>query len=329
MRLPSPRIVHWDGVLVAQVAPVVNAHPLRWLMRHALGRRLAEAAARAQLMSALVRAGVMPGRDELIVVCSNVFLIDAARVLDAGRLVVDICDDPRYFPDEPPWTEAFLRRAVLRANVVTTSSRSLEAEFVALGARKVVYVPNGIHHGFAHSPVRSSGSQGVPVLGFAGHVGQWVDLELLDQLARELPGYELRIIGSVAREVRAAFGDLLRYPNVRYTPRVDYSTIPGVLAGFSVGLIPFRLSPYARAVNPLKLYEYAALDLPVVSTPFSPDVTQFSDSIDVCATAAEFVRVARERASGIGNRRTRPIAEAHFWERIGDAFLHVLEGAAG
>jgi glycosyltransferase involved in cell wall biosynthesis len=293
-------------------------------MSHPMGLQLARLAASLQLRRMLVVAGMWSQRRQLTLVCSNVYLFDAARSLLPQLLVTDICDDPRNYPGEPPWTADFLRRAIRFADVVTTSSRALEAEFRTAGARNLTYVPNGIHAAFVREATSRHKEATSTALGFVGHLGSWVDFELLARLAAELPLHRLQLVGSVDPGSRREFEAVRAYPNVTYTPAVPYAEVPRVMAGFSVGLIPFRVSSYTRAVNPIKLYEYAALDLPIVSTAFSPDVVQFQSEIDVCSTPEAFISVSRERADGRGRRSTRRIAEAHIWEQIAEAFAVLL-----
>ena len=120
---------------------------------------------------------------------------------------------------------------------------------------------------------------------------------------------------------------LRRRPNVCIDGPIAEEAVPRTLARFSVGIIPFRLTPLTRAVNPNKLYEYAAFDLPIVATPFSPDLDQFSPSIDLCADPQAFIDTVRAHAnrSGVGARSTRWIAESHTWDAIAHHFATLLE----
>jgi hypothetical protein len=98
-----------------------------------------------------------------------------------------------------------------------------------------------------------------------------------------------------------------------------------VLARFGVGIIPFVRSPLTHAVNPNKLYEYAALDLPIVTTAFSPDLDAFASAVDVCPTRSAFIEAVRQRGQGDGLRTTRWIAEAHAWPAIAAQFAALLD----
>ena len=55
----------------------------------------------------------------------------------------------------------------------------------------------------------------------------------------------------------------------------------------AAGLMPFAQGPMTRHVNPIKLYEYLAAGLPVVSTPL-PEAERFLGPVQIAATASQF-----------------------------------------
>ena len=59
--------------------------------------------------------------------------------------------------------------------------------------------------------------------------------------------------------------------NIHFLGRKPYADLPAYCRQFDVGLIPFKVNELTRAVNPIKLREYLAAGLPVVSTPL-PEV---------------------------------------------------------
>ncbi|MGI9148511.1 MAG: glycosyltransferase [Chloroflexota bacterium] len=331
LRLPIRSVATVRGVKVAQVLPILNARPA--LLRAALSRptlrHLASWSAGRQLARAVRRCFRGRRTRELIVVCSNVFLGRAALALNARALVVDICDDPRYYPGEPVWTAELLQLMVRQARLVTTSSLELRAEFSGgFGARHVELVPNGVHATYLdNGRAQSSAPIGAPV-GFVGYVGPWVDVDLLIALAIALPEVSFDLVGAIDPCVASQVARLAHQPNVRLSGPIPEAEVPHALARFSVGLIPFVKGPYTRAVNPNKLYEYAAWNLPIVSTAFSPDVAQFAKHVDVCETTQEFVQAVKERQAGSGRRSTRWIAETHTWSAVAERFAALITHAA-
>ncbi|MCX7782007.1 MAG: glycosyltransferase family 1 protein, partial [Negativicutes bacterium] len=56
-------------------------------------------------------------------------------------------------------------------------------------------------------------------------------------------------------------------PNMHYLGYVDYPSLPRYLSNFTYSLIPFKLTPMTQGVNPIKLWEYLASGIPILSAP--------------------------------------------------------------
>jgi glycosyltransferase involved in cell wall biosynthesis len=322
MKCPTFGLRHRGSISIGQLAPLLNARPrvLRRVMRSRRARALVSLAGTAQILR--YTRGYQRTRNSTVI-CSNIFMLPAMHNLVHGSLIVDICDDPRFYPGEPPWTEDLLVAAVRRADIVTTTSRALQAEFKHLGAARVEYVPNGVSERILNAGATLSTSNS-EVIGFLGHIGPWIDLELLEFLADSLPSRLLELVGTVDASMLPRLTRLMRRPNVQYVGPLSYELIPTALSRFGVGLMPFMKSDYTRAVNPLKMYEYAAFNLPIISTDFSYDVAQFSSSVDVCDTPESYVASVSDRLNGRKRRDTRWIAETHTWELIGQKLLGLV-----
>jgi glycosyltransferase involved in cell wall biosynthesis len=138
-----------------------------------------------------------------------------------------------------------------------------------------------------------------PVLGFYGTIEDWVDLELLAELAHRRPDWTIAMVGRVAVDVTALDG----LPNVHLLGRRPHHELPAYCKGFDVGLIPYRLGARAPFVNPIKLREYLSAGLPVVSTPLD-EVTVYQADCTVAADADGFVS-AIERFLGTDSAEAR------------------------
>ena len=101
-----------------------------------------------------------------------------------------------------------------------------------------------------------------PVLGFYGNLYDWVDQELLAAIARARPTWSLVLIGKLMTDVAT----LRACPNIHLLGARPYAQLPAYCKSFAVGLIPYKTTdPRMLTVNPLKLREYLAAGLPVVS----------------------------------------------------------------
>ena len=122
-----------------------------------------------------------------------------------------------------------------------------------------------------------------PVFGYIGLISDYVDLALIAQAARERPEWSFVLIGSARCDTQVV-ADL---PNVHLLGPRPYEQLPRYCRGFDVGLIPFRMNRLTRAVNPIKLREYLAAGLPVVSSPM-PAVLRYAPAVRTAETPTEF-----------------------------------------
>ena len=129
-----------------------------------------------------------------------------------------------------------------------------------------------------------------PVLGYYGTLEDWVDLELIAEVARRRPDWSIVLIGRVAVDTRS----LDELDNVHLLGRRPHTALPDYCRGFDVGLIPYRVDARTPFVNPIKLREYLSAGLPVVSTPLD-EALRYAADCAVAGTPDEFV-AAVERA---------------------------------
>ncbi len=182
------------------------------------------------------------------------------------------------------------RRLAGRADLVITTSQALHDSKRSLN-RHVEQVTHGVDYdhfaGALSDDVKVPDDlAGLPrpILGFWGLIHDWVDLELLATLAHARPAWSIVLIGAAAVDLST----LSALPNVHCLGRRAYGDLPAYARGFDVGLIPFRLNDLTRAVNPIKLREYLAAGLPVVSTALS-EVRRYADWVHVAEDAEQFV----------------------------------------
>jgi len=101
-----------------------------------------------------------------------------------------------------------------------------------------------------------------PVIGFFGLIADWVDLELMAEVAKRFPNGSMVLLGKSTTDTSVLDG----VPNVHLLGRKTYESLPAYSKGFDVALMPFRINELTLNANPLKVREYLAAGLPVVST---------------------------------------------------------------
>jgi glycosyltransferase involved in cell wall biosynthesis len=156
-----------------------------------------------------------------------------------------------------------------------------------------------------------------PVVGFIGLVAEWVDLRLLGRIADRLAaegGGSVAVVGDIRGAPADSVAALAARPNVLLAGRQPYAELPGWCRGFAVATLPFVVNELTRHANPLKLREYLAAGLPVVSTdiPESHALARLCpDGLEVAGGEGFIAAVcARARAADAGPRPERSRAVA-------------------
>ena len=126
-----------------------------------------------------------------------------------------------------------------------------------------------------------------PILGFVGAIAYWVDLDLIEFVARARPDWSVVMVGPLRTGMN--IGRFRNLSNVRFVGKKDWTVLPRYLRAFDVCLSPFKLSePITETANPLKVYEYLAGGRTVVSTDM-PEVRPLRAVIRIAYSQEGFV----------------------------------------
>ena len=148
-----------------------------------------------------------------------------------------------------------------------------------------------------------------PVIGFHGLLADWVDVELLAHTARTFAEGSLVIVGRATTDIAR----LKQLPNVHLIGRRPYAELPAFCKGFDVALNPFRINELTLNASPLKVREYLAAGLPVVSTPI-PEVSRMGLCL-IGVDESAFVAQIRRALAEPGPRAARSdLMRTESWE---------------
>lgn len=126
-------------------------------------------------------------------------------------------------------------------------------------------------------------------VGYFGAIADWFEGELIYKMARLMPEVQFELIG----EITNSFIISNEAPaNIRFFGEIPYKDLPQLCSNWKCALIPFKINELILATNPVKLYEYSALGLPVVSTRI-PEVMSAEIKTYCASTAEEFSTAIR------------------------------------
>jgi len=160
-------------------------------------------------------------------------------------------------------------KAIIDASGIIFASSDFLAEKIKENTgREALIIENGVDLGaIMNGPVQPAKifeKIPRPRLGYVGSLKKKLDIELLETMAGDNPGWSLVLVGPSFLEGYAPFSRLLARKNVYFSGAVAKPSIAAYISGLQVGLLPYRDIEYNRASFPLKFYEYLAQGIPVV-----------------------------------------------------------------
>ena len=105
-----------------------------------------------------------------------------------------------------------------------------------------------------------------------------MDYELLEKSIRHFPNYDFHFVGRILEQ--ESVDRLSKFKNVAFFGSKQPQELVKMMSAFDVAIIPFVKNEFTRNIYPLKINEYLAAGLPVVSTDFS-DLTDFKEVISI------------------------------------------------
>lgn len=249
-----------------------------------------------------------------------------------GRLIYDLVDDHadgfRQAGHEAAAmaVDRFIRDQMGLADSVIVSAKVLAELARSEYRREGVLVPNGANV----AAVRKAGPalpEAKNRVGYMGGLDDFVNIKLVVDAIQRLRDagrpIELVVIGD-GPAIRSELPPWVR--KLGFRPPAE---VPELMRQFSVGTVPFELSPFTDAALPLKVIEYGAARKPTVSTPLKelqlqqfPWVTLVSLDVNAWAQALSSA-LDRPWPSGAD-----AVVEAFDWGRAAEKLLAIVPSSA-
>ncbi len=137
---------------------------------------------------------------------------------------------------------------------------------------------------------------------YIGMMNQRIDYPALEKAVREHPDYSFVFIGEErikpGDEYHDVYTRIQKAENTFFTGLKNRQEVAEIFSVCDIGIIPYAMTPFNLSCGPLKLYEYAAADLPTISAPlpavehsrsyaYLVDDGDFSAAIDTVAADYE------------------------------------------
>ena len=255
-------------------------------------------------------------------------LADRLRERYGWRVVYDCMDEWTNFPGFGEAVLSLEEGLVETADVTVATARLLH-EKLSGRAPRLVLAQNGVdldHYRRYYGENGLLGPVTHPVIGYYGALASWVDVDLLEKIARRFSEATIVLAGGV---FDVDLSRVTALPNVRLLGQRPYEEMPQLLWHFDACVIPFLVNDITEATNPVKFYEYLSAGKPVVS----PRLTELLPFADLCYLAdghdsflAGLERALAEPADDPRRELRKKVAEENDWrERYGTIHRAVTE----
>lgn len=268
-----------------------------------------------------------PARRVLLIEFPDVALWERLNLFNAHgwTTVYDCVDEWEEFGriGQAGWYDRDVEEHLARdADVVVATHPLLADKLRAMSGRTVPLVPNGVDLRDLRAPEGGRRiDAAAPVIGYFGHLtSSWFDWELIAATAERHPEWRFEIYGYGQPETLAL------PPNVSVPGMLPHAEIAQRTARWSVGIVPFREGPLTRAVDPVKLYEYLALGMPVVAVGM-PALASVPGVV-VCDRDGFADALRTALTTPFEHERVAAYVESSRWEKRVDALLRLVEDAA-
>jgi glycosyltransferase involved in cell wall biosynthesis len=315
---------HWRPEAPKQVQGFPNVYtfaPIKWLPNTiTMGLRLNEAHTRAQIRRAVRQVGLV---DPILYVNPHYAAHLAGRMGETVT-IYDIGDDWSAM-NVPDW----LKRRILFEDEMLAKKADANivvSELLAALRRKQVsevhVIPNGVdlarYVGVAERaipphPITTRWAK--PVIGHSGTMhSDRTDVDLVLKTARAFPAATIAMVGPI-HTTAADTARMKAEPNIKLTGPVDFVELPSVMSAFDVCIVPHQVNQFTEGQSPLKLFEYLAAGLPIVSTPINgfrdyPELVHLGDTH--AAFIARIMQALCEPRDLLARRRHA--AQPHSWD---------------
>ena len=165
-----------------------------------------------------------------------------------------------------------------------------------------------------------------PIIGFAGMLGNHIDVKLLLEIANHYPEYSLTLVGPDLLPKSAQLTQLKHKSNVYFLGFKPMEKLPDYIQTFDVALIPYELVGHVLSGYPQKLHEYLAAGRSIVATAM-PELEPYKQWLNIAQNHAEFIRLidaAKDHYSDEIIKARAEVARQNTWDnRVLQMYQHM------
>jgi glycosyltransferase involved in cell wall biosynthesis len=242
----------------------------------------------------------------------NIFYHGLLDLIRPQKILFRVMD---FHPGFPGWegkVKGIASKIARKADVTFYTATGLLRYIEGLGAKKAEYLPNGIDLSLFNIMEQDKVTLKIPFsdskspkVVYVGSLDKWMDWSLIERMAKVLPNFIFDFYGPITN---VHIPDQVKgLNNLTFKGVIKHSELPTLFRAYDIGIIPFDTINYKALVeniNPLKLYEYMAAGLPVVSMHW-PEIENIHSKIHLAESAEQFIHQLKSVADNLNNNEEK------------------------
>jgi glycosyltransferase involved in cell wall biosynthesis len=191
--------------------------------------------------------------------------------------------------------------------------------------KKCFIVKNGVKVDLFKKGFNQEPNHKQKIIGYIGTIDDRCDYDILDYLFTGIPDAKFVFVGRILSERGRSI--LKKHSNVTVAGPKMPEELPAYLQTFSAGIIPFVKDDLTNGIYPMKINEYLAAGLPVVSTAFG-DISDFASLVKITDDKETFLQyILSEIAEDTADKRAARLktAESNTWLKRAEELSIVID----
>ncbi|MFJ9383228.1 glycosyltransferase [Peribacillus sp. NPDC101481] len=246
---------------------------------------------------------------------TNVKMLKLADTIKHNFMIHRMADDFSGFSGAYKNMIYLQNEVIKKSDLVLVSAKNLIDKANKFN-KNVIYLPNGVDtsrfENIEYSLPKEYSNINGPKVIYVGALEDWFDYSLILNSAITLKEVSFILIGNVSETAKNMFKE---QENIFLLGKKAHDELPNYLYYADIGIMPFIENKLTHSIHPLKVYEYFAAGLPVVSRELE-EVKEMNSPALLYKNEEEFVSLIKELL--VTSKRTevyKEYASNNTWEK--------------
>ena len=242
-------------------------------------------------------------------------------------LYYDIMDDYPLFSNN-----RFIRKQIAdmhrsivdKADRILVSARELGNE---IGKEKDIYlIPNAVDTKIFDGSQNYTKPNDLkkiaqPVIGCVSYIGEWIDLDNVKSVALKNKNWSFVFIGPIHRNIEP-----YQLDNIHFLGKRDHHDLPSYISHFDVCLVPFIVNELTNKVNPVKMFEYLAMNKPVIASN-TRELKKYQDYCHLYKNSSDLEKLIKQTLAAKTFRKDqiRSFLQKNTWQWRGICISKIID----